>query len=132
MSEEPKNHEKGHTNVLFGGGTAIAVIGVLGGVGIALGFPWIILAYGQALGPKLLMIFVITGLVIGGLLALTSAFFGLVMPRAMADAPPWHQDDWKEWAEYADLADLDYKNWTLKDWKAWGEKMRKKRMQKER
>jgi hypothetical protein len=125
MSEESKNQEKASANVLFGGGTAIAVVGILGGVGIALGFPWIVLAYGQALGPKYLMVFVIAALITGGLVALTSAFFGLVMPRSVADAANW-QEDWKKWAEYADLAEPDYKNWTLKDWKAWGEKKKKK------
>lgn len=87
MSEELKEKEKVQANVVFGQGSAIAVTGIIGGVVLALGFPWIVLAYGQPLGATLVVIFVLSGLVLGGLVALTSAFFGLVIPRASG----WHQ-----------------------------------------
>ncbi len=147
MSEETKNPQKIHANVLFGEGNHIAVTGIIGGVVLALGFPWITLAYGQALGPTLLVIFILSGLVMGGLVALTSAFFGLVMPRQVDGGAPggiqdwirwgmerknWTEKDWKDWADYgdnaqyADWAEPDYQNWTLQDWKAWGDKMKAK------
>ncbi len=146
MSEELKNPQKIHANVLFGEGNHIAVTGIVGGVVLALGFSWIVLAYGQALGSTLLVIFVLSGLIAGGLVALTSAFFGLVMPRQVDGGAPgaikdwirlglerknWSEKDWKDWAEGSDEPDADWsepdvQNWTLQDWKAWGEKMKAK------
>ena len=148
MSEEMKNQEKIHANVSFGEGNYIAVTGIIGGVILALGFPWIVLAYGQALGATLLVVFILSGLVMGGLVALTSAFFGLVMPRQVDGGAPggklndwirwgmerknWSEKDWKDWADYGDegpdkdWAEPDWGNWSIQDWKAWGEKMKGK------
>lgn len=64
-------------------GPRLAVVGVLAGVAIALGLPWIVLTYGQALGPGVLTLIIIAALVIGGLIALTAAFFGAVMPSVV-------------------------------------------------
>ena len=127
MSDEKKEPEKVQANVVFGGGSLIAVTGILGGVGLAIGFPWIVLAYGQALGPKLLVIFVLAGLLMGGLVALTAAFFGLVIPREVGGgAPSWliqelknSSREWRQWAE------VDWKNWTEREWKEWVEKKKK-------
>jgi len=141
MNEEMKNNDKAHANVSFGNGSTIAVTGIIGGVALALGFPLVVLAFGQSLGSTLLVVFVISGLVVGGLIALTSAFFGLVMPRQVGGGLPgevkdwmklgmewkkWSEKDWKDWADYADWAEPDYQNWTLGDWKSWGEKMKEK------
>lgn len=141
MSEEMKHPEKIHANVLFGEGTLIAVTGIIGGVALALGFPWVVMAHGQALSPTLAVIFVLAGLLIGGTVAAASAVLGLVMPREVGGGGPgqindwirwgaewkkWSEKDWKDWADYADWGEPDYENWSLADWKAWGEKMREK------
>ncbi len=146
MSEELKNPQKIHANVSFGEGNFIAVTGIIGGVVLALGFSWITMAYGQALGPKLIVLFVLSGLILGGLVALTSAFFGLVMPRQVDGGAPgaigdwikwgierknWTEKDWKDWADggdepAGDWSEPDYQNWTLQDWKAWGDKIKAK------
>jgi hypothetical protein len=138
MNEESKDPEKIHANVLFGEGTLIAVTGIIGGVALALGFPWVVLAHGQGLGSTLLVVFVLGGLLLGGLVALTSAFFGLVMPRQVGGGAPGGLNDWirwgmeckkwgeKDWADGADWAEPDYQNWTLEDWKAWGGRMKEK------
>ncbi len=141
MADEMKRPEKIHANVLFGEGSLIAVTGVLGGVALALGFPWIVMSHGQGLGTTLLVIFVLGGLLIGGLVAVASAVLGLVMPRQVGGGLPgelndwirwgmewkkWSEKDWKDWADAGDWAEPDYQNWTLEDWKAWGAKMREK------
>ena len=141
MNEEQKKPEKIHANVLFGEGTLIAVTGVIGGVVLALGFSWIVMAHGQALGTTLIVIFVLAGLVFGGTVAVASAVLGLVMPRQVGGGAPgdindwvkwgmewkkWSEKDWKDWADYGDWAEPDYQNWTLADWKAWGQKMKEK------
>jgi hypothetical protein len=123
MSEELREKENIKANVVFGSGSEIAVTGIIGGVVLALGFPWIVLAYGQALGPTLIVVFVLTGLILGGLVALTAAFFGLVMPRQVGGSTPswWGPEGWKaSWEnDWADLADVDWKHWSAEDWKAW-------------
>ncbi len=127
MNDETKNTDKAHANVSFGGGSAIAVTGIIGGVVLALGFPLVVLAFGQSLGSTLLVVFVISGLVVGGLIALTSAFFGLVMPREVGGGAP---SDWmreiksmaKEWREWENV---DWKNWNEKDWMEWAEKKKR-------
>jgi len=114
MSGEQKDKDNSKTNVSFGGGSAVAVTGILGGMAIAVGIPWIVLEHGKDLDPKLLMVLALTGLIAGGLVALVSAFFGLVIPRDVAhDSAGW--DDWKKWAE--------------KDWSEdadWAKKVKKK------
>ncbi len=127
MNEEFKNQEKVHANVSFGGGNMIAVTGIIGGVVLALGFPWIVLAYGQALGATLLVIFVLSGLGLGGLVALTSAFFGLVMPRQVGGGAPadWIREIKSFAREFREWDEVDWKNWDEKDWKNWAEKKKK-------
>jgi hypothetical protein len=127
MSDEKREPEKVHANVVFGGGNLVAVTGIIGGVVLALGFPWIVLAYGQALGPTLLVVFIISGLSAGGLVALVSAFFGLVIPREVGGgAPPWWISELKSWRkEWKDWGDVDWKNWTEQEWKDWVEKKKK-------
>jgi hypothetical protein len=140
MSEETKDKEKTEVGVAFGDGSKIAITGIIGGVILAIGFPTVVLVYGQALGPTFLMIFVLSGLAIGGLVALTAAFFGLVLPRQVGgetgnlndwikwgiERKNWSEEDWKKWADCADWTEPDYKNWTLQDWKDWGERVKAK------
>ncbi len=141
MSEEMNQPEKIHGKVSFGEGQIVAVTGIVGGVALALGFPWIVLAHGQGLNTTLVVIFVLAGLLIGGTVAIASAVLGLVMPREVGGGGPgqindwikwgmewkkWSEKDWKDFADSADWAEPDYENWTLSDWKAWGEKMRKR------
>ena len=126
MSEESKQPDKVHANVSFGGGSAIAVTGIIGGVALALGFPAVVLAFGQSLGTTLLVIFVLSGLVMGGVVALTAAFFGLVMPRQVNGGAPM---DWREIKnfvrEFRDWKDVDWKHWDEEDWEKWAEKKKR-------
>jgi len=72
--------EKEEPAVTFGNGNPASAFGILGGVAIALGVPWIILSQGQCLGVPAQLGISIAGLALGSLVSLTSAFFGLVMP----------------------------------------------------
>jgi hypothetical protein len=142
--------------VSFAAGSAIAVTGIIGGVCLALGLTWLVLAYGQTLGPTLVVIFILVGLLVGGVVALVSAFFGLIMPRQVGGGVPpwmlrelkhwihhhrrwknvdwehWSEEDWKSWADKDrdesedDWQEPDAQNWTKEDWKAWGERIKEK------
>jgi hypothetical protein len=129
MNEETKEkeNEKVQANVQFrSGGTTIAVAGVIGGAGIALGLPLIVLVYGQSLGSTLLTIFVITALLIGGTVALASAVLGLVIPQQVNGAGhgPWGRHAWKRWARHHCCGEPegDWRHWGEQDWKDWVEK----------
>lgn len=65
------------------GGRSMGAIGVLGGVAIALGLPYLVLTFGQGLGPVMQGLIVIGALVIGGGVACVAAFFGAVMPTVI-------------------------------------------------
>jgi len=80
-------HEGGRKDVEFNNAGGVAVAGILGGVVLGLGASYLALAYGAVLGPKIQTIMVIVGLSLGGLVALTSAFFGLVIPRHVSREP---------------------------------------------
>ncbi len=127
MNEEPKENEKVQANVQFRtGGNTIAVAGILGGAGIALGLPLIVLVYGQSLGATLLTVFVIASLLIGGTVALASAVLGLVIPQQVNGAGhgPWGRRAFKHWARrhWCDQPEGDWKNWTEEQWIAWADK----------
>jgi hypothetical protein len=129
MSEEQKESEKIHANVQFrSGGTTIAVAGIAGGACIALGFPLIVLVWGQSLGAVLLTIFILCGLLVGGLVALVGAFFGLVIPQQVngGGAMPWGRHAFKHWAKrhWCDPPEGDWKNWTEQEWKDWADRKR--------
>ena len=145
MNEEIKNQEKIHANVSFAEGNYIAMTGILGGVALALGFAWIVMAYGQTLGPTHQVLFLLAGLFMGGLVALTSAFFGLVIPRKVDGGAPGAIGEWIRWgmerknwsekrleglAEQFDekmdsgWAKPDSENWSPQQWKDWSEKMK--------
>jgi len=63
------------------GGKIIALFGMLAGMVIALGLPFMILVYGSALGVGVETTIIIIAVLVGGLISLTAAFFGLVMPN---------------------------------------------------
>jgi hypothetical protein len=81
-------HDEG---MRFGGGGVTSVAGVLGGVAFAIGVPYIVLNFGQVLSPAMVTGVVIGALVIGGLVCLVSAFFGLVMPTHIPDEHGGHR-----------------------------------------
>jgi hypothetical protein len=79
------------------GGAAAGVAGTFGGVFIAVGVPYVVLAFGANLGPPVQTALIIGALAIGGLVCLVSAFFGLVMPRRIPGA--WTRPEhWQGWA----------------------------------
>jgi hypothetical protein len=80
-------HEGGRRDVEFNNAGGVAVAGILGGVILGLGAAWIGCSYGACLGPKIQTLMVIVGLALGGLVALVSAFFGLVIPRHVTKEP---------------------------------------------
>jgi hypothetical protein len=74
----------GHESVKFNGAW-ISIIGVISGVAIAVGVPYMALSVGQFLGPTVVTIIVLTALVVGGGVALVAAFFGTVIPRTVEE-----------------------------------------------
>ncbi|HTB21171.1 MAG TPA: hypothetical protein VK914_00545 [bacterium] len=73
-------------------------MGTLSGVAIALGGPAVLLSLGQSLGPAVLTTLVVISLAGGALVALTSAFFGLVIPRHLRGGPWMDPDKWRRFA----------------------------------
>jgi hypothetical protein len=129
MNEDTKEreNEKMQANVQFrSGGTTIAVAGIIGGAGIALGLPLIVLCFGQSLGSTLLTIFVLTGLLVGGVVALAAAVLGLVIPQQVNGAGPgnWGRHAFKHWAmrHWCDQPVGDWRNWSEQEWKDWADK----------
>jgi hypothetical protein len=64
----------------------VSLVGVLGGVGIALGLPYIVLAFGGDLSSGAKVALVILGLSAGGLIALVSAVVGIAIPKTVRKA----------------------------------------------
>lgn len=71
----------------FGGGGVefhkqwfLPATGVIGGVAIALGVPWIVLVHGSQLNTAAQIVLIFLAVIGGGLITLASAFFGLVLP----------------------------------------------------
>lgn len=60
-----------------------AFAGVMGGVAIAVGVPFVILKYGAHLHPAVQTTVIIIALLGGGILALVAAFFGIVIPSSI-------------------------------------------------
>jgi hypothetical protein len=63
----------------------LAAVGVLGGVAIALGLPWVTLVYGSDLGGAKVAI-IILALIAGCALATISAVVGITIPTAVRGA----------------------------------------------
>lgn len=64
--------------------------GLAAGVAVALGLPALLLVFGQFLGPIVITILIVLALIVGGGLAIVSAFFGTIMPKEVSpeDAGP--------------------------------------------
>lgn len=75
----------------------VSVAGIIGGVLLSIGIPWVILNYGQVLGPRVETTIVILAICLGCLIALTSAFFGLVMPSNVDGFHSHHQQHYQNW-----------------------------------
>lgn len=84
MSPESK-----HEVVQFRSSSGAAVAGCFSGAAIAIGVPWVLLAHGAALDGSTRTILVWVGVCLGGLVSLTSAFFGLVMPSQVSGGNPF-------------------------------------------
>ena len=98
--QETNPETTGREAVSFGRGGSIAAVGALSGVAIALGGPWVLLAYGQVLGTPILTGLIIGALAMGGLISLVSAFFGLVIPRHVGHGPWMNPERWRHFAEH--------------------------------
>lgn len=77
-----------YKEVRFGGLRLVALAGILGGVAIAVGVPWVTLVYGQGLWQVVKLVLILLALVAGGGVALTSAFFGIVIPAKVVKGSP--------------------------------------------
>ena len=60
----------------------LAFVGVVGGVGIAIGLPAVMLIFGAGLPTWLYATVFILSLLVGGTVAGISAFFGIVVPKS--------------------------------------------------
>jgi len=64
----------------------ISLFGVMGGVVIAVGLPYIVLAFGSDLSSGAKVALIILGLSAGSLIALASAVVGIAMPKTVRGA----------------------------------------------
>lgn len=77
--------EEQEVPVRFSQRASVSIAGVLGGVIMAMGVPWVVLSCGQILGHGVLTTLCIIAIVLGGTVSLASAFFGLVMPSQIGE-----------------------------------------------
>ncbi len=88
----------------------MGVVGVLSGVAISIGVPYVVLAQGANLGSGVQTALIIAALVVGGSVSIASAVLGLVMPRRIPGA--WTRaEHWKGWARQG------------REWKRFAEEM---------
>ena len=115
MKTEAELNPQDQSGVSFGAGNLVAAVGTLSGMAIALGVPWVLLANGQSLGSPVLTTLIIVALCVGGLVSLTSAFFGLVIPRHVRGRfmDPEH---WRKFAMERERWHMARKHWRSKDW----------------
>lgn len=83
-------NETSQNEVVRFSSTGASVAGCVSGVAMSIGVPWVLLTHGQALGSASQTILVWVGVCLGGLIALVSAFFGLVMPSQVGTNPWEH------------------------------------------
>jgi len=69
------------------GKNVLAFFGIIAGAGIAIGLPTITLIYGAGLPTWLHATVFILSLLVGGVVAGISAFFGMVLPKFAGQAP---------------------------------------------
>lgn len=94
MEEKEKKEQNA---VRFGGHAVPGIAGVIGGVAFAVFVPWVLLSHGQLLGTTVLTTLVMIAVIGGGVIALTAAFFSLVMPSSVN-----HENNWDKWEKYVD------------------------------
>jgi len=92
--EDTKENKKEENGVRFGGHGLTGLAGVVGGVAFAVLVPWVLLVHGQILGGTVLTTLVMIAVIGGGVIALTAAFFSLVMPSSVGHHNHW--DDWEK------------------------------------
>jgi hypothetical protein len=92
--------KKEQNAVRFGGNAVPGIAGVIGGVAFAVLVPWVLLSHGQLLGTSVLTTLVMIAVIGGGVIALTAAFFSLVMPSSMNHENGW--DKWEKWEKFKD------------------------------
>jgi hypothetical protein len=63
----------------------LSIFGLLAGIFITLGLPYIILVYGKHLSEGIQVMFIIMAVVGGGLITLIAVFFGIVIPKKLED-----------------------------------------------
>ena len=80
MNEEPQ--------VEYGQGSGLPIAAVIAGAAIAIGVPADVLGLGRDLTPQMQMWLTVLAVCIGGLTALTGAFFGTVIPSSVRGS--WH------------------------------------------
>ena len=74
-----------------------SIAGVIGGVAIAIGVPWVFLTHGQLLNQSTLTIICIGAVALGGIIGLTATFFGLAMPQQMGNwGDPAYWEEFKK------------------------------------
>ena len=64
----------------------VSLVGVLGGVVIAVVLPYVVLAFGSGIGSGARVALVILALATGGLIALVSAVVGIAIPKTVRKA----------------------------------------------
>ncbi len=82
---------KEEPRVEFATGRVSAVAALFAGVAIAIGVPAVVLGLGHALTPQMQLWLVVLGVCTGGLISLTAAFFGTVMPSSVGGHPRRHR-----------------------------------------
>ena len=92
MNDTPlaKPHTPSHpsSSIDCGRSRHVAIVGLLSGAAIAMVVPLMLLRFGDRLSAQQqLIIIIIIAIAAGGLVALTAAFFGTVMPRTVRDDP---------------------------------------------
>jgi hypothetical protein len=85
-ASNPQTTSQSTSVVDFGGSRQLAILGLLSGAAIAIIVPWMTFRYADRLSPNQQLIIVIIAISIGGLVALTAAFFGTVMPMSVRDS----------------------------------------------
>jgi hypothetical protein len=78
--------------IKFEHGRLLALCGLIGGVLIAILVPAIVLKLGATLTSQMQFILVIVSVSIGGLIALTAAFFGTVIPSSVPTNPETNKE----------------------------------------
>jgi len=101
MEKKGPKTSASETEVSFGNGLSngiVAAAGALSGLGIAVGVPAVMLPFASVMGQGVVTGIIITAVVLGAMVCLVSAFFGLIMPRRVGG--PWGNPE--SWAALTD------------------------------